>query len=227
MERPWGSSSRCIRLRTPPYFGVSARAELQTPVETASTMVIHSHRFISVSSRKDCSQATRAATADAAGECCLRSAKWCGSPSACPLGGEPAERAAQVRVPDVARRIDGDAEWAGVAAWKRKLDNHAVAETAQSLTAQLGEPHRTVGRDRERRQSRRFRWHEELGELPVDEAADLVCLHLQEPHGAVGTNCDVAKLGGPCRRIQFGDFSARRNPDEPVEAGQRAPDRPT
>src|SRR5215813_13573260 len=52
MERPCGSSSRCIRLRTPPYFGVSARAELKNPVGIASTMVIHSHRFMSVSSCK-------------------------------------------------------------------------------------------------------------------------------------------------------------------------------
>src|SRR5262247_1227823 len=37
IERPCGSSSRCIRLRTPPYFGVSARAGKEDPVTTTTT----------------------------------------------------------------------------------------------------------------------------------------------------------------------------------------------
>src|SRR5499427_5341850 len=51
IESPCGSSSRCIRLRMPPYFGVSARAEWKRPVATARTMKIHRPRFMSVSSR--------------------------------------------------------------------------------------------------------------------------------------------------------------------------------
>src|SRR5215467_3376364 len=51
IESPCGSSSRCMRLRMPPYFGVSARAEWTRPVVIARTMKIHRLRFMSVSSR--------------------------------------------------------------------------------------------------------------------------------------------------------------------------------
>src|SRR5438309_485372 len=123
-------------------------------------------------------------------------------PPARPLGGEPPEPAAQIRVPDVAGAVDGDAERTGVALRERELGDHTVTEATQPLTTQLGEPHRTVERDGQGRQPGRPGGHGELGELAFGEAADLVRLHLEEPHGAVGGNGDIAELGCPRRRLE-------------------------
>src|SRR5262245_11484520 len=51
IDRPCGSSSRCITLRTPPYFGVSARAGSPAAIATAAAHAITAvrHRFIGAS----------------------------------------------------------------------------------------------------------------------------------------------------------------------------------
>src|SRR5262245_62101813 len=108
-------------------------------------------------------------------------------PSARPLGGEPSEPAAQIRVPDVAPGIDGDSERPRVAPWQRELGDDAIAQAAQPLRAQLREPHRAVGRGGQRRQPRRSRRQGELGEAVLREAPDLVRLHFEEPDGTIRT----------------------------------------
>src|SRR4030095_1740936 len=50
IESPCGSSSRCIRLSTPPYFGVSAGAEAAAAIATTvSPMTAHHRRLMDVS----------------------------------------------------------------------------------------------------------------------------------------------------------------------------------
>src|SRR5262245_17582042 len=56
IDSPCGSSSRCITLRTPPYFGVSARAGSPAAIATAAAHAITAvrHRFIGASpARRD------------------------------------------------------------------------------------------------------------------------------------------------------------------------------
>ena len=77
------------------------------------------------------------------------------------------EPATEVRVPDVAAPVDGDAEWARVRRGRRKLGDRRRRGDGRALAAQLGEPHRPVGRDGERRQRRRAGGDRELGEAAV------------------------------------------------------------
>src|SRR5580765_8034899 len=51
IDRPCGSSSRCITFRTPPYFGVCAIAVAAEPITTATAndVIVDSHLFIEAS----------------------------------------------------------------------------------------------------------------------------------------------------------------------------------
>ena len=51
IDRPWGSSSRCITFRTPPCFGVCASAVAAEPIATATAnaVIVDSHFFIEAS----------------------------------------------------------------------------------------------------------------------------------------------------------------------------------
>src|SRR5207244_2716302 len=65
------------------------------------------------------------------------------------LGRQPAEPAAQVCVPDVVRRIDGDVERTRIGPGQRELGHHPVAQPAERVAADLGEPDGSVRRYRE------------------------------------------------------------------------------
>src|SRR5437763_14267917 len=83
------------------------------------------------------------------------------------IGTQHPEPAAEVRVPDVAAAIHGDAERPSVASRQTKFRDAALAESSQPPTPELREPDGPVGRRRQRGEAGQGRGHGELRELAV------------------------------------------------------------
>src|SRR5207237_131981 len=110
-----------------------------------------------------------------------------------PIGVEPAEPSAEVRVPDVVPGVDGDSERTRVWSRQVELGDRASVQPAEPVAAQLRKPRGSIGRDGEGCESRGRGGNSEFLESSASKPADLVHAQLKEEDGAVGIDGDVAE----------------------------------
>ena len=96
-------------------------------------------------------------------------------------GGQHADKSADVGVPDIAIAIDGDAEWPGIVAGKRKDRDVAVAQPPEARAAHHAEPDIVIGSHGNAAETGIFPTRLDIRELSILESPDAIGAELQEP----------------------------------------------
>src|SRR3989442_541217 len=111
------------------------------------------------------------------------------------VGAQHSKPPAEIRVPDVVRAVDGDAERTGIGPWQTKFRHAAVAQPAQTPTPELAEPHGAVGRDGQSAEPDDGRGQGERSNAAVGRhAGDGAGGCVRVPDAAVGVDVETQRL---------------------------------
>src|SRR5207237_6498144 len=102
---------------------------------------------------------------------------------------------------------------------------HPVAQPAERVAADLGEPDGSVRRYRETRKPRARRRNRELREASARVTADLVSAKLEEPDGARRVDRDVARRAAARGDVELAEPAIARDAHETVHILERRPHR--
>src|SRR6476660_9299623 len=118
------------------------------------------------------------------------------------LGGQHADKSADIGVPNIAIAIDGDAERPGIVAGKRKDLDVAVAQPPEARAAHHAEPDVVIWSHGNAAETGIFPTGLYIRELSILESPDAIGSKLQKPHRAVGADRNVSRHGAAALEVE-------------------------
>src|SRR5207253_2177017 len=138
-------------------------------------------------------------------------------------GGQHADKSTDVGVPNIAIAIDGDAEWPGIVAGKRKDRDVAVAQPPETRAAHHAESDIVIAGYGNAAETGIFPAHLDVRELSILETPDSIGAKLQEPNRTIGASRDVSRHGTATRKVECPAGPVGCEAQQLVAALQRRP----